>query len=149
MRFYACYGIPATPESLGGIMKNFAQSLARGERPAAFAQGEHGEAVLGDAERKIPFGVAAPAIGSGDPNRKILVGPCVGSRIENTTVQPPLWRENIAIGALTESFDGAVRGTDTGGRAATFCDGGSAGFAAAGSALAMPLRKTSSTIWSK
>src|SRR5882757_3171351 len=36
--------------------------------------------------------------------------PSVGSAIENTTVQPPLWRENIAIGALTESFDGAVRG---------------------------------------
>ena len=28
--------------------------------------------------------------------------PSVGSAIENTTVQPPLWRENIAIGALTE-----------------------------------------------
>ena len=66
----------------GRVMKNLAQSLARGERPFGFAQGEHGEAVLGDAERKIPFGVAAPAIGSGDPNRKILVGPCVGSRIE-------------------------------------------------------------------
>ena len=63
-------------------MKNLAQSLARGERPFGFAQGEHGEAVLGDAERKIPFGVAAPAIGSGDPDRKILVGPCVGLRIE-------------------------------------------------------------------
>ena len=33
--------------------------------------------------------------------------PSVGSAIENTTVQPPLWRENMAIGALTESFDGA------------------------------------------
>src|SRR5258708_10087977 len=52
--------------------------------------------------------------------------PSVGSAIENTTVQPPLWRENIAIGALTESFDGAMR--DTGGSAATFA-GGAAAFA--------------------
>src|SRR2546423_12845046 len=49
--------------------------------------------------------------------------PSAGSTIENTTVQPPLWRENIAIGALMESFGGAVRGTDTGGRAASFCGG--------------------------
>src|SRR5882757_8275101 len=41
--------------------------------------------------------------------------PSVGSAIENTTVQPPLWRENIAIGALTDSFDGARR--CTGGKA--------------------------------
>src|ERR1700688_5288891 len=54
--------------------------------------------------------------------------PSVGSAIENTTVQPPLWRENIAIGALTESSFGR-RGTDTGGNEATFCEG-SAGFAA-------------------
>src|ERR1700738_3060433 len=53
--------------------------------------------------------------------------PSVGSTIENTTVQPPLWRENIAIGALTESFEGAMRGTDTGGSAATFCGGGRGG----------------------
>src|SRR6202790_2429708 len=52
--------------------------------------------------------------------------PSVGSAIENTTVQPPLWRENIAIGALTESSFG-TRGTDTGGNEATFCEG-SAGF---------------------
>src|ERR1700709_549976 len=55
--------------------------------------------------------------------------PSVGSTIENTTVQPPLWRENIAIGALAASFGGGVRGTDTGGSDATFCDG-SAGFPA-------------------
>ena len=47
--------------------------------------------------------------------------PSVGSAIENTTVQPPLWRENAAIGALTESFDGARR--CTGGSAATCCSG--------------------------
>ena len=76
------YTIAAADQRLRGVMKNLAQSLARGERPFGFAQGEHGEAVLGDAEGKIPFGVAAPAIGSGDPNRKILVRPCVGLRIE-------------------------------------------------------------------
>jgi hypothetical protein len=76
------YTIPAADQRLRGIMKNLAQSLARGERPFGFAQGEHGEAVLGDAEGEIPFGVAAPAIGSGDPDRKILVRPCVGLRIE-------------------------------------------------------------------
>src|SRR4030088_3217938 len=54
--------------------------------------------------------------------------PNVGSAIENTTVQPPLWRENIAIGALTESLEGLSRGDGTGGSAASFCCG-SAGFA--------------------
>src|SRR5471032_2973827 len=72
--------------------------------------------------------------------------PSAGSAIENITVQPPLWREKFAIGALTLSFGGAVRGTDTGGRAATFC-GGSAGFAgslaAAGAPLAIPFKNTS------
>src|ERR1700745_855361 len=43
--------------------------------------------------------------------------PRVGSAIENTTVQPPLWRENIAIGALTLSPAGGTRGNDTGGQA--------------------------------
>src|SRR5438105_15508728 len=74
--------------------------------------------------------------------------PSVGSAIENTTVQPPLWRENIAIGALMESFGGAVRGTDTGGGAATFC-GGSTGFVSFVVSLAPPFRKTLSTIWSE
>src|SRR5882757_4744523 len=60
--------------------------------------------------------------------------PKVGSAIENTTVQPPLWREKLAIGALTESFCG-IRGTDTGGNAATFT-GDSAGFAASACAFA-------------
>ncbi len=82
------------------------------------------------------------------PSRQEI--PSVGSAIENTTVHPPLWRENAAIGAFTESFDGASRCTWV--SAATFC-GGSAGFSATagfGSALAVaPLRKTSSTIWSK
>jgi hypothetical protein len=56
-----------------------------------------------------------------------------------------LWRENIAIGALTESFEGAIRGTDTGGSAATFC--GSAGFAVSAWAFAAaPFKNTSSTI---
>ena len=73
--------------------------------------------------------------------------PSVGSAIENTTVQPPLWRENIAIGAFTESFCGFS--CCTGGNAASFC-GASAGFAAtSGWPFAMPLRNTSSTIWSK
>src|SRR5450631_816362 len=54
--------------------------------------------------------------------------PSVGSAIENTTLRPPLWREKLAIGALTVSLEGAVRGTETGGKAATFC-GGSAGLA--------------------
>src|SRR5216683_5483691 len=72
--------------------------------------------------------------------------PKVGSAIENTTVQPPLWRENVAIGALTESFCG-TRGTDTGGSAATFC-AGLAVLAASGDPFATPFKKTSSTIWS-
>src|SRR5215468_10798353 len=54
--------------------------------------------------------------------------PSVGSAIENVTVQPPLWRENAAIGAFMES--GATRGTETGGKAATFCSA-SAGLASA------------------
>src|SRR6202171_5818105 len=48
--------------------------------------------------------------------------PSVGSAIENTIVQPPLWREKLAIGALTESSFGR-RGTDTRGSAATLCRG--------------------------
>src|SRR5258706_11205104 len=60
--------------------------------------------------------------------------PSVGSAIENTTVQPPLWRENIAIGALTESFWG-MRGTDTGGSAPTFFGGSARLFFLAASRL--------------
>src|SRR6516165_4016393 len=56
--------------------------------------------------------------------------PSVGSAKENTTVQPPLWREKLAIGALVDSSFGR-RGTDTGGSAATFCGGGSDGPASA------------------
>jgi hypothetical protein len=33
MRFYAYYGIEAANQRLRGVMKNLAQSLARGERP--------------------------------------------------------------------------------------------------------------------
>src|SRR5664279_1806322 len=40
--------------------------------------------------------------------------PSVGSAIENTTLQPPLWREKLAIGALTLSFCDAVDGSSTG-----------------------------------
>src|SRR3954469_2731074 len=69
--------------------------------------------------------------------------PSVGSAKENTTLQPPLWRDKIAIGELVASFFG-TRGTDTGGSSASFCAGGSAGRAA--TSLAIPLRKTSSTI---
>jgi hypothetical protein len=51
----------------------------------------------------------------------------------------------------TESSFG-MRGTDTGGNAATCC-GGAAGlvvsFGASGCAFAMPFKNTSSTIWSK
>src|ERR1700751_5471857 len=73
--------------------------------------------------------------------------PSVGSAIENETVQPPLWREKAAIGALTLSLGGGVvRGTDTGGNAATFCGAGSAGAATCAASLARPLRKTLSTI---
>src|SRR3569623_402569 len=76
--------------------------------------------------------------------------PMVGSAKEKVTLQPPLWREKLAIGALVVSSFGK-RGTETGGNAATFCGGGSAGrdAAAAAASLAAPLRKTSSTIWSK
>src|SRR3954464_11721318 len=75
--------------------------------------------------------------------------PSVGSAKENVTLQPPLWREKLAIGALVVSSFG-TRGTETGGNAASCCGGGSAGRAAAAAAsLATPLRKTSSTIWSK
>src|SRR3977135_4625226 len=66
--------------------------------------------------------------------------PSVGSAIENTTVQPPLWRENIAIGALMESFSG-IRGTDTGGSAASFC-GGLAGLWASPPPLPPPFQNT-------
>lgn len=52
--------------------------------------------------------------------------PSVGSAKENVTLQPPLWREKLAIGALVISSLG-TRGTTTGGSAATFCGGGSAG----------------------
>ena len=73
--------------------------------------------------------------------------PSVGSAIENTTLQPPLWRENEAIGALTASVCGLS--CCTGGNAATCC-GGAAGFVASAAAVPLaPLRKTSSTIWSK
>src|SRR3954468_10358712 len=72
--------------------------------------------------------------------------PSVGSAKENTTLHPPLWREKLAIGALTLSSFG-TRGTDTGGSPAPLRGGGPAGRAAAASAsFAIPLRKTSSTI---
>lgn len=74
--------------------------------------------------------------------------PSVGSAKENVTLQPPLWREKLAIGALVISSLG-TRGTTTGGSAATFCGGGSAGPAGAAASFAAPLRKTSSTIWAK
>ena len=80
-------------------MSNFAQSLARGERPAAFAQGEHGEAVLGDAERKIPFRITGPAIGARQPDREILVGPCVGLGIEE--IEPAAgWKQDPSTGFM-------------------------------------------------
>ena len=72
--------------------------------------------------------------------------PRVGSAIENITVQPPLWREKAAIDALTLSFDGAVRGTETGGSAANFRGEGSGGCPACVASLATPLRNTLSTI---
>jgi len=63
-------------------MKNLAQSLARVERP--FASRRASTARLCWATlREGPIGVAAPAIGSGDPDRKILVGPCVGRDLED------------------------------------------------------------------
>jgi hypothetical protein len=50
---------------------------------------------------------------------------------------------------LSVSFEGAIRGTETGGSAATFC-GTSAGFAGSAWAFAAaPFKNTSSTIWSK
>jgi len=82
MRFYARDRIEAPHERLGRIVKNLAQSLARGERSLGFAQGQYGEAVLPDAERQVPFGVAAPTIGPGDPDREVFVGPGVGLGIE-------------------------------------------------------------------
>src|SRR5258706_955458 len=39
--------------------------------------------------------------------------PSVGSAIENTTVQPPLWREKNAVGGVCETVDGAPRGNGT------------------------------------
>src|ERR1700748_3358131 len=50
--------------------------------------------------------------------------PSVGSAIENTTVQPPLWREKEAIGAFRLSLCGGARGATTGGTAAASCGGG-------------------------
>src|ERR1700755_1184419 len=51
--------------------------------------------------------------------------PSVGSKNENATVQPPLWREKEAIGALVDSAGWTeLRGATTGGiAAATFCTG--------------------------
>src|SRR5258706_11694272 len=45
--------------------------------------------------------------------------PSVGSAIENTTVQPPLWREQNVICAGAERLSGAIRGSDFGGAART------------------------------
>src|SRR6478609_10498016 len=74
--------------------------------------------------------------------------PSAGSRIEKTTVHPPLWRENIAIGALTES-DGVGELRCTGGSAAICCGGLASSLVASlvaslgvSDSLAMPLRKT-------
>src|SRR6185312_3696756 len=99
--------------------------------------------VRGSSVSRKPVSRKSPA----SPIRQEI--PSVGSAIENTTVQPPLWRENEVIGAFNESFWGVeVRGATTGGiAAAAFC-AGSADFAAASAALATPLRKTLSTIWS-
>ena len=58
----------------------------------------------------------------------------MGSANENVTLQPPLWREKLAIGALVVSSFG-TRGTETGGSAASFCGGGSAGLRGGGRIL--------------
>src|SRR5258707_15899604 len=114
---------------------------------AAGAGGESSIEGLGIRLRVRGSGVSIKPVSGNSPVSPIRHEiPSVGSAIENTTVQPPLWRENIAIGALTESFEGAIRGTDTGGSAATFC-GTSAGFAVSGWAFATaPFKNTSSTI---
>src|SRR5579863_5967998 len=72
--------------------------------------------VLESSESRNPVSRKSPLL----PIRQEI--PSVGSAIENTTVQPPLWRENIAIGALTESSFGGV-GIAAGDNAATFGEG--------------------------
>src|ERR1700741_2132949 len=97
--------------------------------------------VRGSSVSKNPVSLKSPLA----PRRQEI--PSAGSAIEKTTVQPPLWRENAAIGAFIESLCGETRGTETGGSAAIFF-GASVGFASA-CPRGVPLRKTLSTIWSE
>src|SRR5215468_2638157 len=89
--------------------------------------------VRGSSVSRKPVSRKSPA----SPMRQEI--PKVGSAIENTIVQPPLWREKDAIGALVDSAAGfGLRGATTGGMAAaTFCS-------ASAAPLARPLRKTES-----
>src|SRR6202012_3992810 len=99
--------------------------------------------VRGSSVSRKPVSRKSPA----SPMRQEM--PSVGSAIENTTLQPPLWREKEAIGALVESVGGVgLRGAITGGMAAATCWGGAEGFAASACPFAEPFKKTLSTIWS-
>src|SRR3954449_5129083 len=66
-----------------------------------------------------------PTVGSAKENTRLHPPlwreepPAVGWGKETPPLHPPLWREKLAIGALVASSFG-MRGTDTGGRAASF-----------------------------
>src|SRR5258706_4836425 len=74
--------------------------------------------------------------------------PSVGSAIENTTVQPPLWREKNSIGALAGTFEGALRGVDFGGIAPTLFRPPAALSGSGAGLAAPPLSKTPSPLLS-
>ena len=62
---------------------------------------------MGDAERKIPFRITGPAIGARQPDREILVSPCVRLRVEQ--IEPAArWKQDSSTGFMDGLRKGAV-----------------------------------------
>src|SRR5580704_12700724 len=67
---------------LGRVMQQFAQALLSGQRTFALADGEDGQAVLGDGQGMTPLGGAAPTHGAGKTRGEVTVGPGLRIGIE-------------------------------------------------------------------
>src|SRR5271165_3438184 len=70
----------------GRVMQQFAQALLSGQRTLALADGEDGQAVLGDGKWVSPLGSPAPTHGAGKTRGEVTVGP--GLRIGVEEIEP-------------------------------------------------------------
>src|SRR5208337_5223801 len=75
-----------TKHEFGRVMQQFAQALLSGQRTFALADGEDGQAVLGDGQGMTPLGGAAPTHGAGKARGEVVVGP--GLRIGIEEIEP-------------------------------------------------------------